>query len=286
MKRSLALGFAVVLAALFAAPAVDTQTIQRYVRYDQSGTARWGELVGETIHQLSAAPYLDGSKRTGQTAAMGSVKVLAPAEPKLVVMTALNFLSHLGGGQPAEYPGLFIVPPHSVTGPGDPMYVFPGSNNLHYEAEAVVVIGRRAQNVPLAEARNYIFGVTGGNDGSERTWQSNPAQNEGQWARGKGADSFNPIGPVLAKGLNPNNVTIIGRLNGEQRQKENTSDMIFNFDYMVSYVSHFFTLEPGDLIWSGTPGTTQGMKPGDVYEVEIEGVTVLKTPIAAAPATR
>jgi 2-keto-4-pentenoate hydratase/2-oxohepta-3-ene-1,7-dioic acid hydratase in catechol pathway len=89
---------------------------------------------------------------------------------------------------------------------------------------------------------------------------------------------------VLVKGLNPNNVTVVGRLNGEERQRENTSDMIFNFDYMVSYVSHFFTLEPGDLIWSGTPGTTQGMNVGDVYEVEIEGVTVLRTPIAAPPA--
>ena len=287
MKRSIAV-LAIVAAALFTAPVVDTQSqaIQRYVRYQQGPTASWGELVGETIHQLTAAPYLDGSKRTGQTVPMGSVKLLAPAEPKLVMMTALNFLSHLGGGQPSDYPGLFIVPPHAVNNPGEPMYILPGSTNLHYEAEAVIVIGRRAQNVPLSEARNYIFGVTAGNDGSERNWQTSPAQNEGQWARGKGGDTFSPVGPILVRGVNPNNVTIIGRMNGEQRQKENTSDMIFNFDYMVSYASHFFTLEPGDLIWSGTPGTTQAMKPGDVYEVEIEGVTVLRTPIAEAPANR
>ena len=286
MKRSLVTAAALLATAFFTAPTVDTQTVQRYVRYQQGTAASWGELVGETIHQLSAAPYLDGSKRTGQTAQMNAVKLLAPAEPKLVLMTALNFLSHLGGAQPADYPGLFIVPPHSVTGPGDPMWVFPGSTALNYEAEAVIMIGRRAQNVPLSEARNYIFGVTAGNDGSERTWQTSPAQNEGQWAKGKGADSFSPVGPVLVRGINPNNVTIIGRMNGVERQKENTSDMIFNFDYMVSYASHFFTLEPGDLIWSGTPGTTQAMKPGDVYEVEVQGVTTLRTPIAAAPATR
>lgn len=272
--------------ALLFAPAVDAQQVQRFVRYQQGTTASWGELVGETIHQLSAAPYLAGSARTGQTVAMSAVKLLAPAEPKLSVMTALNFISHLGGGTPANYPGLFIVPPHSVTGPGDPMYVFPGSTALNYEAEAVIVIGRRAQNVPLSEARSYIFGVTAGNDGSERTWQTNQAQNEGQWARGKGADSFNPIGPVLVTGVDPNNITIIGRANGEERQRENTSDMLFNFDYMVSYVSHFFTLEPGDIIWSGTPGSTQAMRPGDVYEVEIVDVTTLRTPIAEAPANR
>jgi len=283
LKPSVAAVICVLASALLgAAPAADAQEVTRYVRYEQGGAAAWGELVGETIHQLSIAPYLEGSQRTGQTAAMGSVKLLAPAEPTLVVMTALNFLSHLGGGQPAQYPGLFIVPPHSVTGTDEPMLSFSDSDALNYEAEAVIVIGRRAKNVPLEDAHEYIFGVTAGHDGSERTWQLR--QDEGQWARGKGADTFNPIGPVLVRGVDPNNVTIVGRLNGEERQKENTSDMIFNFDFMVSYVSHFFTLEPGDLIWSGTPGTTQAMNPGDVYEVELEGITVLRTPIAAAPA--
>jgi 2-keto-4-pentenoate hydratase/2-oxohepta-3-ene-1,7-dioic acid hydratase in catechol pathway len=269
-------------ALLVAAPMADAQEVTRYVRYQSGNTASWGELEGETIHQLSAAPYLEGSQRTGQTAQMASVELLAPAEPSLVVMTALNFLSHLGGQQPADYPGLFLVPPHSVSAPGEPMLIYNDSNALNYEAEAVIVIGRRAKNVPLEEAGDYIFGVTAGHDGSERGWQLR--EDEGQWSRGKGADTFNPIGPVLVSGVDPNNVTIIGRMNGEERQRENTSDMIFNFDYMVSYVSHFFTLEPGDLIWSGTPGSTQAMSPGDVYEVEIEGVTVLRTPIAAAPA--
>jgi 2-keto-4-pentenoate hydratase/2-oxohepta-3-ene-1,7-dioic acid hydratase in catechol pathway len=284
LKPSVATVLGLLLGVMLAAAAVaEAQQITRFVRYQQQGgAASWGELEGETIHQLSAAPYLEGSRRTGQTAAMGSVKLLAPAEPSLVVMTALNFRSHLGGQQPAEYPGLFIVPPYSVIPPGDPMLHYPDSDALNYEAEAVIMIGRRAKNVPLSEAHNYIFGVTSGNDGSERTWQLR--QDEGQWARGKGADSFNPVGPILIRGVDPNAVTIIGRLNGEERQKENTRDMVFNFDYMVSYISHFFTLEPGDLIWSGTPGTTQAMNPGDVYEVEVEGVSVLRTPIAAAPA--
>lgn len=283
MKPSIAGAVALLAGAWLAvAPGLEAQEVQQFVRYEVSGSAFWGELEGETIHQLSAAPYLEGSARTGQTARMPDVRLLAPAEPSLVVMTALNFLSHLGGQQPAQYPGLFIVPPHSVTGHEEPMLSFSDSNALNYEAEAVIVIGRRAKNVPIEEASEYIFGVTAGHDGSERTWQLR--QDEGQWARGKGADSFNPVGPVLVRGVDPNNVMIVGRLNGEERQRESTSDMIFNFDYMVSYVSHFFTLEPGDLIWSGTPGTTQAMNPGDVYEVELEGLTVLRTPIAAAPA--
>lgn len=282
MNRSVAAAIGLCLGALVATSAVHAQEVTRYVRYQASGTASWGELEGETIHQLSAAPYLEGSRRTGQTAALASAQLLAPAEPTLVVMTALNFQSHLGGQQPADYPGLFLVPPQSVAAPGSPMLIYNDSNALNYEAEAVIMIGRRAKNVPLEEAHEYIFGVTAGNDGSERGWQLR--EDEGQWSRGKGADTFNPVGPVLVRGVDPNNVTIVGRINGEERQKENTSDMIFNFDYMVSYVSHFFTLEPGDLIWSGTPGSTQAMSPGDVYEVEIEGVTVLRTPIAAAPA--
>jgi 2-keto-4-pentenoate hydratase/2-oxohepta-3-ene-1,7-dioic acid hydratase in catechol pathway len=281
LKPSVVLIIAVLAGALlWAAPAADAQ--QRYVRYEQGGTASWGELEGETIHQLSAAPYLEGSSRTGTTAQMGSVRLLAPAEPSLVVMTALNFLSHLGGQQPAEYPGLFLVPPHSIANPGDPMYSYPDSDALNYEAEAVIMIGREAKNVPIDRAHEYIFGITAGNDGSERTWQLR--QDEGQWSRGKGADTFNPVGPVLVAGVDPKNVTIVGRLNGEERQRENTSDMIFDFNFMVSYISHFFTLQPGDLIWSGTPGTTQAMNPGDVYEVELEGITVLRTPIVAAPA--
>jgi 2-keto-4-pentenoate hydratase/2-oxohepta-3-ene-1,7-dioic acid hydratase in catechol pathway len=281
VKRSVAVVVGLLAGAIFlAAPGADAQEVTRYVRYELAGASSWGELAGETIHQLSAAPYLEESRRTGQTVAMSSVRLLAPAEPRLVVMTALNFLSHLGGQQPAQYPGLFIVPPHSVIPPGDAMISYSDSDALNYEAEAVIMIGRTAKNVPIDQAHEYIFGITAGNDGSERTWQLR--QDEGQWARGKGADSFNPVGPVLVRGVDPRNVTIVGRLNGEERQRENTADMIFDFNFMVSYISHFFTLEPGDLIWSGTPGTTQAMSPGDVYEVELEGVTVLRTPIAAS----
>ncbi|MCP5382349.1 MAG: fumarylacetoacetate hydrolase family protein [Kordiimonadaceae bacterium] len=259
------------LAALMIAGNVSAQT---YVRYEQNGMASWGELKGDTIDQLSGAPYLEG-KSTGKSVKRVDVKLLAPVEPKLVFMTALNFKSHIGDREPAKYPGLFTVPAHSIIGPEDNIVRPAESKNLHYEAEMVVVVGKHAKNVPLEKAGDYIFGVTAGNDVSERDWQ----RNDIQWLRAKGTDGFNAVGPVLVKGLDYTNLEIEGRLNGERVQGQNSSDMLFDMNYMVYYISKYFTLEPGDLIWSGTMGSTKKMEPGDVYEVDVEGVGVLSNKV-------
>jgi 2-keto-4-pentenoate hydratase/2-oxohepta-3-ene-1,7-dioic acid hydratase in catechol pathway len=245
----------------------------QYVRYEQGGTISWGVLEGDQIHQLSNAPYLDGS-RTGRTVQRSAVTLKAPVDPRQVYMTALNFRSHISG-EPAAYPGIFSVPANSIIGPDEPMIRPVDSNNFHYEAEAVVVIGRAGENIPMERAHEYIFGVSAGNDGSARDWQ----RDDLQWTRAKGSKTFNPVGPVLVKGADYSNLEIVGRLNGEERQRENTSDMLFDFDHMVSYISRYFPLEAGDIIWSGTMGTTRAMQPGDVYEVEIEGLMVLRNPI-------
>ncbi len=267
MKRISTLLILGVIAAAVADTA-DAQT--SYVRYEQAGEISWGELDDSTIHQLSDAPYL-GGMRTGRTVMQSAVTMKAPVDPTLVFMTALNFRSHISG-EPAEYPGLFIVPASSIIGSGENIVRPPGSENLHYEAEMVVVIGKRAVNVSLEDAPDYIFGVAAGNDVSERAWQGGDIQ----WVRAKGSRSFNAVGPVLVAGLDYTNLQIEGRLNGEVRQGENSSDLIFDMNHMVSYISKYFTLEPGDLIWSGTMGRTRAMEPGDVYEVEIEGVGVLR----------
>ena len=259
------------IAATMVADAADAQT--RYVRYEQAGDISWGELDGTTIRQLSDAPYLGGI-RTGRTTTESAVTMKAPVDPTLVFMTAFNFRSHIAG-DPAEYPGLFIVPANSIIGPGENIVRPAESQNLHYEAEMVVVIGRRAVNVTPEEAPAYIFGVAAGNDVSERAWQAGDIQ----WVRAKGSRTFNAVGPVLAAGLDYTNLQIEGRLNGEVRQTENSSDLIFNMHHMVSYISQYFTLEPGDLIWSGTMGTIRAMEPGDVYEVEIEGVGILRNQV-------
>jgi 2-keto-4-pentenoate hydratase/2-oxohepta-3-ene-1,7-dioic acid hydratase in catechol pathway len=249
------------------------QTVQ-YVRYEQAGDASWGILDGGSIEQLSDAPYLGGTP-TGQSVQRSSVKLLAPVEPRQIFMTAFNFRSHITG-DPAEYPGLFLVPPSSIVGPEDPITRPRESTNLHYEAEMVAVVGREANNVALEDASDYIFGVSAGNDVSERTWQAGDIQ----WTRAKGSRGFNAVGPVLVTGLDYENLDIEGRLNGEVRQGENTADMIFGINYMLHYISQHFTLYPGDLIWTGTMGATRPMEPGDVYEVELDGVGVLSNEVA------
>ncbi|MGB4248317.1 MAG: fumarylacetoacetate hydrolase family protein [Pseudohongiellaceae bacterium] len=264
--KKLTAGLAISMALAASAQAAE------YVRYEQNGAISWGELMGTTIHQLTDAPYLGGT-HTGQTVEQDAVTLKAPVDPELVVMTALNFRSHITG-EPAEYPGLFIVPASSIIGPEEAIVIPTETTNFHYEAEAIVVIGKRADNVSIEDAPDYIFGVTAGNDGSARDWQGADLQ----WTRAKGSKTFNTVGPKLVTGIDPNNIQIEGRLNGEVRQGENTSDMLYNFDYMVSYISRYFTLEPGDIVWSGTMGTTRPMVPGDVYEVEVEGVGILRNP--------
>ena len=273
MKRAVLsmVASAVVLSTM--AISAEAQNTQRFVRYEQGGSVSWGELVGETIHQLSDAPY-SGGGRTGATVARTSVALKAPVDPQQIFMTAFNFRSHISG-EPAEYPGLFLVPPSSIIGPEENIVRPRDSQNLHYEAEAVAVVGREAANVPLDQAASYIFGVSAGNDVSERAWQAQDIQ----WTRAKGSRTFNAVGPYLVTGLDPANLAIEGRHNGERVQGENTSDLIFSLAYMLHYISQHFTLHPGDLIWTGTMGSTRAMQPGDVYEVEIPGVGILRNSV-------
>ncbi len=250
---------------------------QSFVRYSEDGgEIHWGMVHDDGIYQLADAPYLS-MDHTGVTVQREDIKLEAPVEPNLVFMTAFNFRSHISG-EPAEYPGLFIVPASSIVGPEDPIIRPADSRNLHYEAEMAIVVSKRAENVSVEDAADYIFGVTAGNDVSERAWQGGDIQ----WVRAKGSRGFNAVGPVLVKGADYKNIQITGRLNGGVRQDENSSDLIFNMEEMLSYISHYFTLEPGDMIWSGTTGNTRAMEPGDVYEVELSGIGILRNEVEQA----
>jgi len=274
LRRTIRAAAAGILAmSVFAVMAEAQDGVTRYVCYEQGGTISWGEVDGANIHQLSAAPYLDGT-RTGQSVARSAVTLKAPVEPIQIFMTAFNFLSHISG-EPAAYPGIFLVPPSSIIGHGENIIRPADSSNLHYEAEMVAVVSREATNVSPEDAHNYIFGVAPGNDVSERTWQSRDIQ----WSRAKGSRTFNAVGPELVRGVDYSNVMITGRLNGEQVQGESTSDLLYSIDYMLSYISQYFTLYPGDLIWTGTMGSTRQMQPGDTYEVEVEGVGILRNTV-------
>jgi 2-keto-4-pentenoate hydratase/2-oxohepta-3-ene-1,7-dioic acid hydratase in catechol pathway len=249
--------------------------VTKYVRYSLNGKTVYGIVDGETIHELAGDPFVSPHK-TGVTVAMADVRLLAPCKPSKVIAVGLNYQSHLGEREPAEYPGLFAKYPTSIVGPGDDIVMPPDSKNLHYEGELVLVIGKKAKNVSVDQASEHIFGVTAGNDVSERDWQ----RADLQWLRAKGSDTFAPLGPMIVRGLDYGALRVQTRLNGEVRQTGSSSDLIFDPETIVSYVSRYVTLLPGDVIFTGTPGSTRAMKPGDSVEVEVEGVGVLRNRVA------
>ena len=261
------------LLALLQASAVGAQ-VTKYVRYTAAGKTSYGILEGETLRELSGNLFVT-PKPTGKRVKLADARLLAPVVPGKVIAVGLNYLSHLGERPPAQYPGLFAKMPSSIIGPGDDIIYPADAENLHYEGELVVVIGKRASQVTVADAPSYVFGVTAGNDVSERNWQ----RSDLQWFRAKASDTFGPLGPVIASGLNYGDLLLQTRLNGEVVQSQRTKDLVFDVPTIVSYVSRYVTLEPGDVIYTGTPGTTRPMKPGDVVEVELEGVGVLRNTV-------
>lgn len=248
--------------------------VERLVRFQHEGTTAFGVLDGDRVVQLEGDLF-GARRRTDRSYSLDSVKLLVPVEPSKVLAAALNYKSHLGDRTPPANPEFFFKPPSCLIADGEPIVLPSGSSDVHYEAELVIVIGRRARNVPLEAALEYVLGITCGNDVSARDWQ----EGDIQWWRAKGADTFGPVGPVVASGLDYDNLAIEGRLNGEVKQKSNSNDLLFGVAELVSFASRHTTLEPGDLIFTGAPGTTSPLSAGDVFEVEIEGVGVLSNPV-------
>jgi 2-keto-4-pentenoate hydratase/2-oxohepta-3-ene-1,7-dioic acid hydratase in catechol pathway len=272
MKR---FGLAAIVPAMIAVLALGAEGKPvQYARYIHAGHLAYGILEGDVLRELSGN-FLTGGKPTGKTHKLAEVHLLAPVEPGKVIAVGLNYKSHLGQQSVASYPGLFAKLPSCIIGPEDSIVFPPEAEDVHYEGEMVVVIGKKARNVSPEKAGEYIFGITAGNDVSERKWQKNDLQ----WFRAKASDTFGPLGPVVVQGLNYHNLQLTTRLNGEVRQSQRTADLIFNVEQIVSYVSRFVTLMPGDLIFTGTPGTTKAMKPGDIVEVEIEGIGTLRNKV-------
>ena len=253
--------------------------ITRYVRYSAAGKTSYGILEEHTVRELHGTPFT-GAEPTGIKLNLAEIKLLAPCEPSKVAAVGRNYKSHIAdrGLEPAKEPGLFWKPTSCIIGTEDNIVIPEGAHNVHYEAELVIVIGKKGKNIPVSEAPKHIFGVTAGNDVSERDWQKNDLQ----WFRAKGSDTFGGLGPCIVQGLNYNDLLVQSRLNGAVVQSQRTSDLIFPVDTIVNYVSRFVTLVPGDIIYTGTPGTTKAMKAGDVIEIEVEGVGVLRNCMANA----
>ena len=267
--------WALVMALLLTSSGVVAAAPVHYVRYSVDNSISYGVQDGDTIRQLSAAPYHGGTP-TGATVELADVKLLAPAEPSKVFAVGFNYDSHRGDRVLPPHPPIFLKLPTTIIGP-DANIIYPeGAADVHYEAELVVVIGKTASKVSVEDASDYIFGVTAGNDVSKRIWQADDMQ----WFRGKATDTFGPLGPAIVTGLNYKNLLVQSRLNGEVMQSQRTSDHIHDVDAIVSFISQTVTLYPGDVIFTGTPGSTTAMQPGDIIEIEVEGVGILRNTIS------
>ena len=249
----------------------------KYVRYTHEGQESYGILEGDTVREL-VGDIFSAPTPSGKTLKLSEVHLLAPCKPTKVIAVGLNYRSHIGNRPVPEYPGLFAKYPSSIIGQEENIVMPSDATDLHYEGELVIVIGKKAKNISVSKAPNYIFGVTAGNDVSERKWQ----QADLQWLRAKASDTFGPVGPAIVTGLNYNDLLLQTRLNGELRQSERTKDLVYNVEAIVSYISHYVTLFPGDLIFTGTPGITKAMNPNDIVEIELEGVGILRNKVVSS----
>lgn len=249
----------------------------KYVRYRCESDTCYGILDGETIREISGGLF--GSRTpTGTTRALSEVKLLHPVEPGKILAVGLNYKSHLGGRPQPPHPEIFYKPVTALQDPDEPIVLPREATDVHYEGELVVVIGKRVREASPEEARNAIFGVTCGNDVSERNWQHGQGKDL-QWWRAKGCDTFAPLGPAVVTDLDYSNLLLETRLNGESVQKQTTADLIFDCATIISRISGWVTLLPGDIVYTGTPGSTKKLSKGDVVEVEIEGIGVLRNPV-------
>jgi 2-keto-4-pentenoate hydratase/2-oxohepta-3-ene-1,7-dioic acid hydratase in catechol pathway len=250
----------------------------KFVRYRAGSHTAYGIEEDGAIAELEGTLF--AHKPTGVRRKLEDVKLLHPCTPGKILAVGRNFKSHFGDRPHPKRPELFYKPISCLQDPGGPIVIPHDSTDLHHEGELVLVIGKRVRHASRDEARDAIFGVTCGNDVSERFWQMS-AEKDIQWWRAKGCDTFGPLGPAVVTGLNPDNLQLTVRLNGEVVQDQSTADFIFDSATAVSFVSRYLTLEQGDILFTGTPGTTRPMHPGDAVEVEIEGIGVLSNPVAA-----
>jgi 2-keto-4-pentenoate hydratase/2-oxohepta-3-ene-1,7-dioic acid hydratase in catechol pathway len=251
----------------------------RIVRYAHDNAARWGVLGDDDkVHAADGQPWRD--LRAGAVVgAVGEVRLLAPVTPSKIICVGRNYADHAAefGNPVPEQPLIFMKPPSSIVGPGDEI-VYPAlSRRLDPEAELVVVIGRSGRRVPAAHAMSIVGGYTCGNDVTARDLQ----KSDPQWTRGKGYDTFCPLGPWIDTAFDPADVRVTCTVNGELRQDGRTSDFLFDIPTLIAYVSEFARLEPGDVIMTGTPPGVRPVEVGDTITVKVDGFGELTNTVVA-----
>ena len=249
----------------------------KFARFQVGEKTSYGILEGETLREISGMP-LEPYHETGAGFPLSQVRLLAPLQPGKALAVGLNYGSHVPEAMQkyTREPQGFWKVSSALIGPEEPIVLPQDAGRVDAEGELVVVMGRRARNVRKEQALEYVFGYTCGNDVSARVW----AREDLQWWRAKSSDTFGPFGPWVVTHLDPAALELAVRINETEVQRSGTSGMIFDVPTLISFFSRRVTLEAGDLIFTGTPGRPGELHPGDVVEVEISNIGVLRNPVS------
>lgn len=251
----------------------------RIVRYQiDDRDPRYGWVLEDRVGAIVGSPF-GAFQRNEADIRLSEVRLLPPLLPTKLVCAGRNYAAHAAehDAEVPDLPLIFLKPPSSVIGPEDRIVLPPQSQQVEHEAELAVVIGREARWIHAEDALDYVLGYTIANDVTARDLQ----YRDGQWTRGKGFDTFCPIGPWVATDFDPTDVMISCYVNEELRQMGSTRDMVFSIRQLITYVSSIMTLLPGDLILTGTPSGVGPLEPGDQVSVRIEGLGALNNSVIA-----
>lgn len=253
----------------------------KIVRFQHLEQVQYGILEGDQIQVLEGSPY-ETISPIDKYLSFSQVKILCPVSNPRIFGVGLNYIEHIeeSGSSTPVIPLLFMKPSTTAIGMGEDIIYPREANNLHFEAELAVVIGKRARRIRKEDALDSVLGYTCANDISERVIQSSEMA-MGSLLIGKGYDTFCPLGPVIATNLDPTALKIGARVNGQERQASSTSDLLFSVAYLIEYMSRAITFLPGDVIITGTPSGVGPIVPGDSIEIYVEGVGVLSNKVVA-----
>ncbi|MCK5431017.1 MAG: fumarylacetoacetate hydrolase family protein [Anaerolineales bacterium] len=253
----------------------------RIIRYQTSDDSpRFGWILEDSIGPIEGSPFGE-FRRMEAELSLDSVRLLAPVQPGKIICVGRNYAAHARehNADIPEVPLMFLKPPSTVIGPEDTILLPPQSQQVEHESELGVVIGKRGRWISPEDAMDHILGYTIANDVTARDLQ----YRDGQWTRGKGFDTFCPLGPSITTDFDPADAVITCHVNDEMRQMASTRDMIFSIRQLIAYVASVMTLEPGDVLLTGTPAGVGPLLPGDVVKVTIEGLGSLSNPVAQEP---
>jgi 2-keto-4-pentenoate hydratase/2-oxohepta-3-ene-1,7-dioic acid hydratase in catechol pathway len=250
----------------------------RVVRYETGDgkKAKYGWLLGDKVGEIGGNVFGRYRRKEAETP-LADVRLLAPSEPSKIICVGRNYIEHAKelGNEVPKVPLIFLKPPSSIISDGETILLPAQSAQVEHEGELVVVIGKRGRNIMAEDAKKHILGYTVGNDVTARDLQ----RIDDQWTRAKGFDTFCIFGPWIDTDFDPADAVLTVRVNGQMRQMASTRDMVFNVPTLIAYVSSVMTLEPGDLLFTGTPSGVGELKNGDEVTVEIEGLGELKNPV-------